>query len=330
MHFGFIMPLYSNSMDYLIKAHVPAVEADFIKKPEPTTGWEQAYHSPELGIAAFYAWLGNPAELGNMIGVYPFINFHINHSYTEALYFRFGTGVGYMPVIFNRVDNYKNNVIGAHFNAMVNMRLTTHINLSQRMRIEAGLGITHCSDGNFTTPNLGINLITFNTGLSYCINPHKAVPEKPADTTLKRAQNDLLLAFGLSEIEPPGGKHYGDATLTYIRYYPVSSKSKLGLGADLFYDGGNLAVLKEDTVHLSSNLQNMQIGIEGSYEVTINKLALPITIGEYVYTKTPSFINMYNRFGLRYYANKNLILNLTLLTHFASAVYIEWGAGYRF
>ncbi len=332
IHYGYIMPVYSTAMLYLIRAHVPAAEFDYLYKPYGTRPWETDYHMPETGFALFCASLGNPTELGNMIGAYPFVNFHLQQSYTEALYLRFGIGLGYLTDIYNRLTNYKNDVIGAHLNAMINLRLTTHIYLSDRFRLEAGLGLTHCSDGNFTTPNLGINLLTVNTGLSYCLKPCKVCTGNVrCDTiTAPKFHNEIIAAAGLSQNEPPGGPHYGAVTLTYNRYYTLSRKSRLGGGIDVFDNYANIPKLKAENIYLRSPLENAQGGLKAAYELTLGNLALPMEMGYYVFTKYQTPGNLYNRFGLRYYFGKHAIANLTLLTHFASAVYIEWGGGYRF
>jgi hypothetical protein len=330
IHYGFIIPAYS-SMDILIKAHVPAMELDYLNKPLGMKPWQQAYHCPEMGVAFFYGWLGNPSQLGDMIGAYPFLNFHLQSSYKETLYLRVGMGLAYMPVTFDELTNHKNNVIGSHINSMLNLRLTTHFYLSDKMRIEAGLGVTHTSDGNFTTPNLGINLLTVNTGLSYCIKPGKSATLVFIDSARKRKpENEFIVGVGLSQIEPPDGPHYGAITLSYMRYYTLSSRSKLGGGLDVFYNNANIASMASDSIYLKSPFQNVQFGIKASYEFTINKLSLPLELGGYLYTQYKNGGYVYDRIGLRYYANKHLITNLTLLLHIASAVYIEWGVGYRF
>jgi hypothetical protein len=315
-------------MDVLLKAHVPAFELDYVNKNDGTHTWQQAFHAPETGFTFFYAWLGNPTELGNMMGVYPFINFHLQRSYKETLYLKVGMGLGYMPVIYDRITNHKNDVIGSHLNAMINLRLNSHIYLSDKLRLEIGLGVTHCSDGNFQTPNLGLNLLTVNTGLSYCIKSYKCLAPHYADTSHKKLENNIFLAGGLSEREPPGQAKYGALTLDYTAYYVINSKNKIGLGVNVFNNNTNIARLADDSIYINW-LQNIQLGFAVCYELNIGKLTLPVEMGVYAYSFYKQS-SIFNRFGLRYYVNKHIIINLTLLTHFASADYIEWGAGYRF
>jgi hypothetical protein len=170
-----------------------------------------------------------------------------------------------------------------------------------------------------------------NTGVSYCLKPYKSAPKVFIDSARKKKpENEFIAAVGLSQIEPPGGPRYGAITLSYLRYYTLSSKSKIGGGVDIFYNNANIALMAGDSIYLKSSLQNIQVGVKASYELTINKLSLPIELGAYLYTKYKNGGNVFDRIGLRYYVNKHLIGNLTLLLHIASAVYIEGGVGYRF
>jgi hypothetical protein len=331
LHYGFILPLYTSSMNILIEGHVPAFELDYVYKPAPQNTWLDGYHCPETGIAFFNAYLNNPAQLGSEYGIYPFINFHLKSSFSEGLYFRVGIGMAYLPTIFNAFDNHKNDVIGSHLNAMVNVRLNYHIYLSDNIRLETGLGLTHCSNGAFQTPNLGINLITANTGLSYCINGGKRSATAPFIDTAKtkKIESDFFVAVAGSEVEPPGGERYPDLTLSYIAFRRLSSKSKLGIGTDIFYNEANIERLKNDTAAFKNNINNTQIGVKVAYELTLDKLSLPLEMGGYLYTNYIGNGYIYNRIGLRYHAGKHIIANLTLLTHFAKADFIEWGMGYK-
>ncbi len=332
LHYGFILPLYTSSMNILIQGHVPAFEVDYINKPACTDNWLSAYHCPETGIAFFSAYLNNPAQLGNEYGIYPFINFHLKRSFHEGLYFRIGMGLAYMPVTYTRLDNHKNDVIGSHINAMFNFRLNYHFYLSDHTRLEAGLGLTHCSNGAFQTPNLGINLVTANTGITYSISsPEKCMKHDYPDTVKsKKIEHELFLVAGGSEIEPPGGERYPEVTVSYIGFRKLSRKSKLGLGVDVFYNQANIARLKVDSITLKNNLQDVQLGFKAAYEITLGNLSLPLEMGGYAYTKFTGNGSIYNRIGLRYYTHKHIIANVTLLTHFVKADFIEWGVGYKF
>lgn len=331
LHYGFIVPLYTSSMNILIDGHVPAFELDYVNKPASQDNWLNAYHCPEMGLAFFDAYLNNPAQLGTEYGFYPFVNFHLKRSFKEGLYFRVGIGMAYFPTIFSASDNHKNDVIGSHLDGIINLRLNYHIYLSKTIRLETGLGLTHCSNGAFQTPNLGINLVTANVGLSYAMGNGKKSAEIPFTDTVKtkRFENDFFAAVGGSEIEPPGGKRYLDVTLSYIAFRRLSSKSKLGIGVDVFNNQANAERLKVDSVFLKNNLDITQFGLKAAYELMLGNLSLPLEMGGYLYTRYNGNGYVYNRIGVRYYAGKHFIANITLFTHFAKADFIEWGMGYK-
>ncbi|HTB05412.1 MAG TPA: acyloxyacyl hydrolase [Bacteroidia bacterium] len=329
IHYGFIIPPAGSSTQYLIKSHVPGVEVDYIKRCVEGASWNQAYHYPETGVAFFYAWLGNPSQLGNMMGVYPFINFHLQRSNSEILYLRLGIGLGYLPVTYDRISNHKDYLIGSHLNAMINLRLTNHFYLSKNLRLETGLGLTHCSDGTFKTPNLGINLVTVNTGLSYSLSSCKTLVYPFADTIKhKKFDHEFFFALGSRQIEPPGGNRYYATTMGYTIFHKMNSKNKLGLGVDFFYNNANTA-LYHVQYNDSSAFNAWQVGAKICYEIVLGKVSLPIEVGGYLHTQYTGNGYEYDRIGIRYYACRHVIINLTLLAHAASADYIEWGIGFK-
>jgi hypothetical protein len=330
-HYGFILPIYTQDMVVLLKGHCPAIEADYFSKPSGSQQWQQDYHYAETGVSFFYAWLGNPAQLGNEIGLYPFINFHLQRSNKECLFLRAGLGLAYLPVIFNQETNHKNILIGSHINAMINLRLAYHYYISNDLRLETGFGITHCSNGSYNTPNLGINLLTINTGLSYCIKGNKmlAVSPHPDTSNHKKLIQEFFIGIGESKVEPPGGPHYGAMTFSYIAYHTINRKNKIGGGLDVFYNSANLYSIAKDSIPIHSNIENAQLGVKVGYELVLGKLSLPYELGAYLYTKSIGHGYEYNRLGIRYTISKHFIANITLLAHYAAADYVEWGFGYK-
>lgn len=329
-HYGFILPVYTEGMNVLIKAHVPGIEGDYLFKPSGSEQWQSDYRCAETGVSFFYAWLGNPAQLGNEMGIYPYINFHLKRTYREGLSLRTGLGLAYLPVIFNQQTNHKDILIGTHINTMINLRLTYHYYLSDKMRIETGFGLTHCSNGSFKTPNLGINLITVNTGVSYCIKESKIpAPVIQPDTNRKKTIHEFYITGGVSETEPPGGQQYGAISCSYTIYHVINRKSKLGGGVDIFYNAANITQSAGDSVHTITKLQNIQVGLKGAYELTIGHIGIPFELGGYLFTESTGHGYEYNRVGIRYYTNSHFIINCSLLAHFASADFVEWGIGYK-
>ncbi|HTA82753.1 MAG TPA: hypothetical protein VK783_07470, partial [Bacteroidia bacterium] len=73
----------------------------------------------------------------------------------------------------------------------------------------------------------------------------------------------------------------------------------------------------------------VQVGLKAAYELMLWKLAFPMELGGYLYTKSTGHGYEYNRLGIRYNITSHFIANVSLLAHYAAADYVEWGFGYK-
>ncbi len=334
-HYGFIIAHHAN-MDYLIKHHVPAGDIQFIRVTNGERPWEKIYHNPEMGLGIFYAYLGNPQELGNAIGVYPFVNFPLNPRRKFKLYFKVCDGIGLITKPYNRVDNHKNNINGSYINCYISFRLSTEFYPAKNIRMEAGIAASHLSNGALAMPNLGINLATVNLGISFLKTEKKKATtdavQKPKPEIYNHKYSFLIFgAAGPNQTTPPDGKEYAGFTLSASCWLQATPKSKFGAGVDAIYDFSNIEDAKRDTAFDTNNsLNNLQIGVKLGYELVIGKIALPIEMGYYVVSKTKTDGPFYHRIGIRYYVNKHLVIIYSLKTQWAVAENLEFGIGYRF
>ncbi len=329
-HYGFIVA-HNPNMDYLIKSHIGAGELDFLLQTNGEKKWERTYKNPEKGIGIFAVDFGNPEQLGQGIAIFPFVNFPLNPNGKFKLYVRSSDGIGYITKPFDRVTNHKNNIIGTHVNAFVNLRLNTVFYPSKKIRMETGIGLTHFSNGSWAKPNLGINLATINLGISFQKSEIKSKKNLSDTSSYKKYSFTAIAAAGPNETSPPNGKKYGGYTLSFSGWKQVSNKSKFGMGLEFFYDFSNIEDAKRDSAFdTSKSLNNLQAGMKFGYELVIGKISLPLEMGGYLFTKTKLDGLIFHRIGIRYYVNKHLIINYPLKTHWATAENLEFGIGYRF
>jgi hypothetical protein len=335
-HYGFIMA-HNPNMNYLIKRHITAGELCLIQQSNGAKKWERIYKNPEKGIGLYLANLGNPQQLGFAIGLYPFVNFPLNPSSKFKLYLRSGNGIGVITKPYKRFTNHKNNINGTYLNEFIYLRLNSVFPLTKDLRIETGIGLTHLSNGNWAQPNLGINLLTINTGITLAGYQDSNDKYKPAlDTTPNKLDYKpffcVIASGGPTELNYRDGKKYGSYALALFGWKPVSPKSRFGAGFDFFYDKSNIARSQTGSIYYKSDtgLTNIQAGIRVGYELVVGKFTLPIEMGSYFFTKSTANGPLYHRFGIRYYINKHLILAYTLKTHWVTAENIEFGIGYRF
>lgn len=332
-HYGFIIP-HRKTMMNLIKSHIPAGEVNLTLRTSGEKSWERLYGLPEKGIGVLFADLGNPEQLGQAIGIFPFVNFPINPGRKIVFHLRSADGIGYITNPYNRVTNHKNNINGSHLNAFINLRLNTVFFPAKKIRMEAGLGLIHLSNGSWAKPNLGVNIATVNLGIGFLSSePESKLHVKRKDDTVKTASSfySLIAAGGPNESGKPDGDQYAGFSIYAAWWKILSPKSRICAGADVFYEFANLAEAKRDTIFDTSKpLNNLQVGIRSGYELAVGKIGLPLEMGVYLLNKNYFDGPMYHRIGIRYYANQRLILNYSLKTHWATAELLEFGVGWKF
>ena len=329
-HYGFIIPHYRD-MRYFTTSHIAGAEINFVKLPND--GFDEEGTSctiPERGLSMVYFNLGNPEILGSVIAASPFMNFKLNHSENFKLFFRVGSGFGVIAKPYNRITNHKENAIGSHVNAFMNIRMNAHFRLSEKMKLETGIGISHLSNGSFAVPNLGLNLCTADIGVHYTFGNTVCTNN---DSTNKYLQKKYFLVYattGLKEISPPGGKKYPCFNLSVNREKRFSRTGKYLYGIEFTYNGAYYADFKRDTLIHVTAVQNIQLGIKAGYSVVAGRLSFPIEMGIYLYSYEKDNGPVFQRIGLRYQINKNWTVCNTLKTHWAKADFSEFGVGYRF
>ena len=328
-HYGFILP-HHGSMQYLINGHTPGFEINYIKPTHGEKKWQRIYHYPEIGLNFFYIALSNPTQLGDGMALSPFINFNLNHGKRFHLQMKWTTSVGYMTKKFDRLENHKNTVIGSNFNMYANLRLNAAYYISENFRMEIGLGMSHFSNGASNMPNLGINIPTLDLGLGYHFNTKSVTVVLD---TFSIPQKTGRLAFyagaGINSIDPPGSKKYGGYTLSANYERKRGNKNRWSGGLELSFNSSYIAEFRQDTVvQLSSDLQNLQVGLKAGYALVIGRLFIPIEMGYYLYSMKKSNGPIFHRIGTRVQVNDHLVVGVTLKTHWAKADFFELCVGY--
>lgn len=326
-HYGFISP-HNVLVNEIIKGHTFATELSLYNHSVGNRQWELYYNYPKVGVSALLLNFGNPKSLGNAFGIFPYINFPLNHGKVK-LNLKFGYGIGYIEKPFDRVNNYKNLVIGSHLNALIYINSQAEFPVSDKLKFTTGVSFTHFSNGSLKRPNLGINIVALNVGINYSFGNNSINNENTISDRSKEVQHLLLATFGIKEIDPIGGEKYPIYNISYNSFKVVTNKSKLGVGLDLSYNSSleplTIRLLNQD----KGKISNFNVGVSGIYSLDIGKISLLFHTGAYIY-RTYTLDNIvYSRIGTRYQINQKLFLNLSLKTHFFVADFIEYGIGYR-
>ena len=330
-HYGFIIAQHDD-MKSLVSGHIYGGELNYIFRTDGCKPWQQIHKYPEIGVCALHLYLGNPQQLGTLEAIYPYTNIRLNKLNKKVnLNLRLGLGLAYITKPFDRITNHQDIAIGSHVNGFVNLRFNTNVKLTEGLRLDAGVGLTHASNGAIKTPNLGLNMATVNVGIGYAFGNKNCVYRKDTIPPIEKGWvPSIIVVAGIKQLETPDGPEYRAYGLQANIYHTINYKNKIGGGVEIAYNNATKAVWAKDSVYTNKISDILQGGVKISYSFTMHRLSLPIDFGVYLYKKQDYNGIFFHRIGLRYMVSKHIIANITLLTHFAKADYFEWGVGYQF
>jgi hypothetical protein len=316
-----------------LQAHVPMVEVNFNILTKGQKEWHHLFRYPALGIYYVYAYLGHPEIMGSAHAIMPYMQLPIIKLKRFEWNYRFALGAAYLSKHFDPINNIENIAIGSSFNIAANLLFDFNFRINESLSMTSGIGMTHFSNANLQTPNLGINIPAFSLGINYRIGDTK--PFISHFDSLKHVNKKfcamIFSSFSLKAISPHGSPFYPSYTLSTETSYKINKRRSLGFGTDWIYDQSLLPRAANDINYGGelNNSLNYKAGINISETLLISKFQLSVQMGVYILRKYNEGKDFYNRFAFRYNLTKHLIANLSLRTHLARADCIEWGLGVK-
>ena len=330
LHTGMNLPFYK-ALGYLIKDDIYAFD---LSLSFPTYGkdyWEKLYRYPSQGIGFSYWSLGNNDIFGKAYALYTFINIPIiKKPETFSFNYQISSGVAYLPKKFDIFKNHLNRAIGSHTNIYIHLGLDGKIKLSPRSTLVVEAGATHFSNGKTRSPNYGINAGTFSLGFNYLFNNAGATIQDPE---IPRVNNKYIqsafYSAGSKVYDNLLGKRYFTSSVSYNIERIINLKRRIGLGADLSYDGSiSEALASEDGTPQKDFAKLVRFGLHTSYAIQYKQIIMGIHIGYYLYTKSIVITPVYNKISVQYLFTKNLAGSISIKSHMAKADCLEYGLGY--
>lgn len=311
--------------------------------------WHQVYGNPGWGLGVSHASFGRPDDLGAPWAFYGYFEgpFKRWKRISIRYHFRMGLSMGWIP--YDQEDNPYQISIGANRAFYGNLRVFIQYELSRFFSLNAGISISHFSNGSTAKPNKGINMFAPNLGINYYFR-HDLEDVDPMIAPKYKPNWEWLAAFTFGQkrvvfdttnsIREIDRKYIGvDCNiygLTSTVYWQFAYKSKIGAGVDFFYDESINTKINPETGEVMQQTgvfsDQIAMGIYPSYELVINNLSLFVQSGFYILRKkqphkTPSF---YQRLGVKYHVIKNVFVGINIKAYnFQVADFIEWNAGYR-
>lgn len=307
-------------------------EISLVKPSDGRKMWHLENNKPDMGIVFTFIDFGNPKVLGQCYALSPFIEIPLNKKERASrVIFRTSWGLAYLTHRFDIHENHKNIAIGSNWNAFVQFRFQWNINLSEKFRIEPGFGISHVSNGRMQVPNLGLNLISLNLGLTYKLSDPKSEITKIDSSTKAPSKHELLVwaAAGVNEKDPPGGNKLPAYTLSFNYFFNKRNTHKFGGGIDLYYEESHIKDLEGFNYPHSSFTDKLRAGVKFNYSYNVGRISFPIEMGYYFYSQYNDDGPLFHRFGIRYTGTKGLFLQFGMKSHWVVAYHFDLGIGYR-
>lgn len=123
------------------------------------------YQGVGLARHEFNRWLANPISVYLFQGA-PIVNF----SRRVSLNYEWNLGMAFGWNGYDEQNNPENKVIGSKVTAYIDADLYVRWMLSKAFDLNAGISLSHFSNGNTTYPNMGLNTGGIRLGLAYYIN----------------------------------------------------------------------------------------------------------------------------------------------------------------
>lgn len=307
--------------------------------------WEQLFNYPVYGIGIYSAVFQETKELGTPIAVYGFFSAPFVRSNRLCFNYELGLGLTFNWRNFDPLSNPNNIAISAEKSVYIEAGLNVEYQLSKRYFLGAGYGLYHFSNGHLKLPNFGLNMQALKFSLRYQLNnADVSFVKNPVPPFAKHFEWDISVYGGAQNVIYSGNdvdiitKYEGlsfpvfGINNTFSRR--VSYKSKIGAGFSVGYNGAiNAQIAVENGELEEKDLpfgNHITMSVYPSYELVINKMALIIQPGFYIYRKktaeaTPLF---YQRIGVKYHFYKNYYAGINLRAYkLHVSDFIEWNIG---
>ncbi|MBR1515662.1 MAG: acyloxyacyl hydrolase [Paludibacteraceae bacterium] len=289
----------------------------------PTGRWKcmQQWNNASIGLAFSVFDLGQQRYLGQVFTPHAYLNVPLVRQSRVTFGLRPGLGVAFVNRTYaNTVPaEYKwqayqiegkpiaNRSIGSIANVFLSGGLYLDVNLVEGWDFTFSGGWQHLSNGSIMTPNGGYNMFNVEAGIAYTpdrktngfhyYRPDPDVPSKLHDGVTKKWGIDFTLGAGARSVYYRDRDWFPTASFSLAAYWQPYSIFRIGLGADLYYDGAYAAIYKdfasEQTKHITyygktylnaSKVTNcLRAGISLQPEFVFGNLTFGYHIGFYLY-----------------------------------------------
>lgn len=284
---------HTKHLEQLVKDPVFGGEFDVEWQTMGEKPWHQYFGFPSVGVGLVGMDLGNPAMLGQLLAVYPYLNIKLFYSDYLRINLKGGAGMSLLNKRFNNTAtdlndlNSGNAAIGSIMNVYFAGGGNVEVPFSEAIAAVASFNWNHASNGSFYQPNSGINMLNASVGLKYSPNyKRNYLPVRKNVAPLpQKFSLELIASGGARELYYRDDKMFPTGSFVVSLFRQIGNNIRIGVGVDGFYDGvydGNTLFAR--TWLKSDELNNkIRVGASLQPEFVFGKLTAGVHFGIYLY-----------------------------------------------
>jgi len=313
-----------------------ALEARFGYQLTGNKLWHQYHRYPKYGFGIHYADLvrdrsdtivGNPFSLFGFYSA-PWVRFGRFTLATDL-----SVGLSHMGRIHDFETNPYNDVIASHVNLYLDYNLNLTMQVSDKLGINTGYGLTHYSNGRIHNPQKGVNNWGWSFGMSYLFNgPVKEYIYQPPPEFKQKESLEFMYAVGTVEEIPLNTAmelRFFTCSFTTDYVYRYSQKGAVTFGLDVLYDGSLARAIKGVPPEEVTTWEKMYLASHMGYHIIVDRLTILLNLGTYFRQSSYDRGYYYARAGGRYRFTDHLYGHLAIKSkNGIRSDWIEWGAAY--
>lgn len=339
--------LIGNNPEQRTMNHASSLKLSYAFQPAEGTWAASVYRDSYQGLGlALHEF--NP-QLSNPVSVYMFQGARIATlaRYLSLNYeWNLGLTFGWNP--YDEQTNPDNRVIGSRVTAYIDADLYFSYRLARCLNLNAGVALSHFSNGNTSYPNAGLNTWGARVGLAWYLNrPGLAETYRsPSAFPFERHISYDVVLFGAwrrcgvlwddgtSLYAVPGS--FGVYGLNVNPMYNINHWFNAGLSLDYVYDRStNLYFpdnhLDMDKITAPSAGRQMALGLSARAEFVMPYFSINMGIGRNFVNGTGDFSGFYEMLALKIHVFKAPFIHIGYcLSDFRYPNYLMLGLGYTF
>jgi hypothetical protein len=310
-----------------------AFEARFGLQTTGRRAWHQLHKFPKYGLGLHYSDLvktWKDSIVGNPFGLFAFYSAPWLSTGRFTLNTDISVGLSYTSLVYHPVKNPMNDVVASHINLYFGFNFRLYMQLSRRMQMNVGAGLTHHSNGRIHVPQKGVNSWGWSAGLNYMlVKPVKAYYYRELPQFKPFQEIQIMAGVGTVEVitmEKEEEVRYFNFSMTTEYAIHFTPKTAMTLGLNVLYDGSLERGIKGIDPADVTTYQKLYLGTHLGYQYTIHRVTLLFNLGTYFRQSSYDRGFWFGRAGGRIRLTEKLHLHLAIKTkNGIRSDWIEWG-----